>query len=487
MRAYCLTRLHALTALHQLPLNYEVVGMKEIEKEISRGALHMLAHVKVETPAAIPSRQSGGVATPDFTGYRGGSIPTYAPGMADHRTAQFPPQTLSTGGHSPVAVLPTIHEHTPLALATLATLFAPCPTVSRLPHAATCRLSALMANADGYKPDGCQQAAHMGHLPTHRHSYAHLSATLTTPQIAALLPGVPEAILSDVTSDSAPFLTGHDPPVPVDPATLVHPDVLQSILDKYSDIITDGLPPCLPPDRGIGHTILIEPGHNPPFRRNKRVSPAELAVCKEYITDLLSKGLITPSTSPYGAAVMFVAKKNGGFRVCCDWRMLNKITVKNRYPLPRIDETLDALSGATVFSSLDLCSGYFQIRITDEDAHKTAFTTPLGHYEFKVLGQGLANSPATFQSVMNRVFAKQLGKFVVIYLDDIMVFSKSPEEHAQHLEEVLSILQSEKFYADKNKCHFNCPEVEFLGHIVGRDGLKVNPKKIQTVAAWPVP
>ena len=127
---------------------------------------------------------------------------------------------------------------------------------------------------------------------------------------------------------------------------------------------------------------------------------------------------------------MFVEKPDGrGFRVVCDWRMLNKLTVKNRYPLPRIDETLDRLSGANIFSSLDLNSGYFQIRISEEDAHKTAFTTPMGHYEFKVLGQGLCNSPATFQAVMNRILGKHLHKFVVCYLDDIMVYNKTPDEH----------------------------------------------------------
>ena len=274
--------------------------------------------------------------------------------------------------------------------------------------------------------------------------------------------------------------------VPTEPPLVAEADITH-LLSQFTTVFREGLPPGLPPDRGIGHTILLEPGHNPPFRRNKRVSPAELAVCKEYIHDLLAKGLITPSTSPYGAAVMFVAKKNGGFRVCCDWRMLNKITVKNRYPLPRIDETLDALAGSSIFSSLDLCSGYFQIRISEEDAHKTAFTTPLGHFEFKVLGQGLANSPATFQSVMNRLFSKQIGRCVVVYLDDIMVYSKNPAEHLQHLTEVLTILQQETLYADINKCKINKPEVEFLGHIVGRHGLKVNPKKIEVVQTWPQP
>jgi hypothetical protein len=186
---------------------------------------------------------------------------------------------------------------------------------------------------------------------------------------------------------------------------LVREEDIKCLLEKYKHVFPEELPSGLPPDRGTGHTIRLEGNAAPPFRRNKRMSPAEYELCQLYVGDLLKKGLITPSTSPFGAPIMFVAKPKGGYRVVCDWRMLNKLTIKNRYPLPRIDETLDRLAGATVFSSLDLNSGYFQIRISEEDAHKTAFTTPIGHFEFKVLGQGLANSPATFQSVMNRIFA----------------------------------------------------------------------------------
>jgi len=155
--------------------------------------------------------------------------------------------------------------------------------------------------------------------------------------------------------------------------------------------------------------------------------------------------------------------------------------------LPRIDETLDRLAGATVFSSLDLNNGYFQIRISEDDAHTTAFTSPLGHYEFKVLGQGLCNSPATFQSVMNKIFAPHLHKFVVVYLDDVMIFSKDAESHERHLEEVLKLLDENKFLVKTSKCSFHKPEVAFLGHVVGRNGLKVDSTKIQVVKDWPVP
>jgi hypothetical protein len=268
---------------------------------------------------------------------------------------------------------------------------------------------------------------------------------------------------------------------------LVSQEKLDELLHEYRDVFPDDLPSGLPPDRNTGHTIVTEPNAVPPYRRNRRMSPIESELCNEYITDLLKKGFITPSNSPFGAPVMFIAKPAGGYRVVCDWRALNNITVKNRYPLPRIDETLDRLVGAKIFTSLDLNSGYFQIRISEEDAHKTAFTTPHGQYEFKVLGQGLANSPATFQSVMNRIFAPHLFKFCVVYLDDIMVYSKTPEEHYEHLRSVLQILREQKLYAKSSKCSFNKPEVKFLGHIVGRDGLKVDPAKCEVVRDWPKP
>ena len=280
------------------------------------------------------------------------------------------------------------------------------------------------------------------------------------------------------------------PPFPqpqVDAVGLMEPEKLAELLSRFTEVFSE-LPVGLPPDRGVGHTIRLTEHASAPFRKCNRMSPMEMELCEKFIKELLEKGFIAPSTSPFGAPIMFVEKPDGrGFRVVCDWRMLNKLTIKNRYPLPRIDETLDRLAGSSIFSTLDLNSGYFQIRISEEDAWKTAFTSPLGHYEFKVLGQGLCNSPATFQAVMNRILGKHLHKFVVCYLDDIMVYSKTPEEHYKHLETVLSILQENKFYAVKEKCSFNQPEVKFLGHIVGRNGLKVNPKKVQCVRDWPDP
>jgi hypothetical protein len=218
-----------------------------------------------------------------------------------------------------------------------------------------------------------------------------------------------------------------------------------------------------------------------------RLSPLEEAEVKRQVTDLLAKGMIEPSTSPYGAPILFVGKKDGTLRMCVDYRALNAITVKNRYPLPRIDDLFDRLSGCSVFSSLDLQQGYNQIKIAPEDVPKTAFRTPLGHFQFKVLCFGLTNAPATFQAVMNRVLAPYINRFVVVYLDDILIYSRNAEEHAEHLRLVLQALRSHKLQCRLAKCDFNRPEIAYLGHIVGRNGIRVDPKKIETVRTWPQP
>ena len=238
----------------------------------------------------------------------------------------------------------------------------------------------------------------------------------------------------------------------------------------------------LPPPRPIFHTIpLQDPNSQPPFRPTYRLSPLETREVDKQVTELLAKGYIEPSSSPFGAPILFVKKKDGTLRMVIDYRALNKLTFKNRYPLPRIDDLLDTAQGATIFSSLDLMSGYHQIRILDEDIPKTAFRTPFGHYQWRVLSFGLTNAPATFQAVMNDVFRKQLNKTVLVYLDDILVFSKSPEQHIQHLREVLQTLRDNHLFAKLSKCSFGRSEVDFLGHVLSKDGLKVDPKKTAAV------
>lgn len=173
--------------------------------------------------------------------------------------------------------------------------------------------------------------------------------------------------------------------------------------------------------------------------------------------------------------------------MCVDYRMLNKITIKNRYPLPRIDEMLDRLHGARFFTKVDLASGYHQIRIKEEDIPKTAFRTRYGHYEFTVMPFGLCNAPATFQRLMNDVFREQLDRFVIVYLDDILIYSRTWEEHKNHVRQVLEILRQHKLYAKRSKCTFVVQEVDFLGYIVSKDGIATDPKKLEAVQNWPVP
>lgn len=221
----------------------------------------------------------------------------------------------------------------------------------------------------------------------------------------------------------------------------------------FSDVLVDELPAGLPPDRGIGHTIQLEPGARAPFRPMYRLSRDELKAAEVSVKDLLLKGLIEPSTSPYGAPILFVTKKDGSLRMCIDYRALNKLTVKNRYPLPRIDDLFDKLQGAVIFSALDLASGYHQILITQqEDVQKTAFRTPLGHFGFKVLCFGLPNAPATFQAVMNRVLDPYIGKFALVCMDEVLIYSKVAADHAEHVRLVLHKLREHRLYAKRAKC-----------------------------------
>jgi hypothetical protein len=173
--------------------------------------------------------------------------------------------------------------------------------------------------------------------------------------------------------------------------------------------------------------------------------------------------------------------------LCIDYRGLNKVTIKNRYPLPRIDDLFDQLNGAVIFSKLDLHSGYHQLKVRKEDVPKTAFRTRYGHYEFLVMPFGVTNAPAVFMDLMNRIFLPYLDEFVVVFIDDILVYSKSEEDHEKHLRTVLQTLRREKLYAKPSKCEFNLRSISFLGHVVSAEGISVDPSKIQAVRDWPVP
>jgi len=215
--------------------------------------------------------------------------------------------------------------------------------------------------------------------------------------------------------------------------------------------------------------------------------PNELAELIKQLQELLDKGYIRPSTSPWGCPALFVKKKDQSLRLYVDYRLLNAVTIKNKYPLPRIDILFDQLFGARVFSKIDLRSGYHQIKIRAEDIPKTAFSTRYGLYEYLVMSFGLTNTPAHFMYLMNSVFMPELDKFVVVFIDDILIFSKNEEEHAEHLRIVLQRLREHQLYAKFSKCDFWLEEVQFLGHIISDKGISVDPSKIQDVLNWKAP
>ena len=268
----------------------------------------------------------------------------------------------------------------------------------------------------------------------------------------------------------------------IQPGAALHP-----IIQQYLDVFPDSLPQELPPQREIDHRIELEPGAGPTSRATYRMSYTELDELRKQLKELEEAGHIRPSKSPFGAPVIFVKKKDGTMRMCVDYRALNKITIKNRYPLPRIDELLDRLEGATIFSKIDLRSGYHQVRIADEDVHKTAFRTRYGHFEFKVLPFGLTNAPATFMALMHDVFRPYLDTFVIVFLDDILIYSRLRREHEDHLRKVLDLLRQHKLYGKLSKCEFFSDQVEFCGHVVSKDGVSTAQSKVESIKAFPVP
>ena len=258
------------------------------------------------------------------------------------------------------------------------------------------------------------------------------------------------------------------------------------IVREFVDVFPEDLP-GLPPARKVDFGIDLEPGTVPISKAPYRMAPAELRELKEQLQELLDKGFIRPSVSPWGALVLFVKKKDGSMRLCIDYRELNKVTIKNKYPLPRIDDLFDQLQGATVFSKIDLRSGYHQLRVRERDIPKAAFKSRYGHYEFLVMSFGLTNAPAVFMELMNRVFKEFLDTFVIVFIDDILVYSKSEADHEIHLRKVLTILRAQQLYAKFSKCEFWLSEVAFLGHVVSSKGITVDPAKIEAVMRWPQP
>ncbi|GKA49245.1 putative reverse transcriptase domain-containing protein [Tanacetum coccineum] len=258
------------------------------------------------------------------------------------------------------------------------------------------------------------------------------------------------------------------------------------IVRDFPEVFPEDLP-GLPPARPVEFQIDLIPGAAPVARAPYRLAPSEMKELSEQLQELSDKGFIRPSSSPWGAPVLFVKKKDGSFRMCIDYRELNKLTVKNRYPLPRIDDLFDQLQGSSIYSKIDLRSGYHQLRVREQDIPKTAFRTRYGHYEFQVMPFGLTNAPAVFMDLMNRVCKPYLDKFVIVFIDDILIYSKDEKEHEEHLKTILELLKKEKLYAKFSKCEFWIPKVQFLGHVIDSRGIHVDPAKIESIKDWASP
>ena len=259
----------------------------------------------------------------------------------------------------------------------------------------------------------------------------------------------------------------------------------KDLLLSYSDTFS-------PPDGTVGCTSLVRHeipllNSDPVRQRYRRIPPSQFTQVKEHVHDLLRKGIVRPSSSPYASPIVVVQKKSGEIRLCVDYRELNARTRKDAYPLPRIDESLDALSGARWFSTLDLASGYNQVPMAEPDKEKTAFCTPFGLFEFNRMPFGLCNAPGTFQRLMERIFGDQSLQSLLLYLDDIVIFSATFSQHLQRLDMVLARLRQHQLKLKLTKCCFFRTEVQYLGHVVSATGVATDPEKIRAVAEWPTP
>ncbi|MCH79693.1 Ty3/gypsy retrotransposon protein [Trifolium medium] len=283
--------------------------------------------------------------------------------------------------------------------------------------------------------------------------------------IQMINPEVPHDVLSELPSDIEPEL-----------AILLH---------TYQRVFHT--PSGLPPPREQMHEIPLQKGTTPVKVRPYRYPHSQKEQIEKMVQDMLQQGIIKPSTSPFSSPIILVKKKDGSWRFCTDYRALNQVTIKDSFPMPTVDELLDELFGAHYFSKLDLRSGYHQILVNPADCHKTAFRTHHGHYEWLVMPFGLTNAPATFQCLMNKVFQNALRKFVLVFFDDILIYSPSWHTHLEHLEWVLQVLQSNELYAKLSKCSFGQTEVDYLGHIVSGSGVHMDVNKIKDVLQWPTP
>lgn len=260
---------------------------------------------------------------------------------------------------------------------------------------------------------------------------------------------------------------------------------IEKVLANFEDVFEE--PKMLPPTRDCDHTIPLVPGAKPVNVRPYRLPHNQKNAMEELVKQLISSNTIKPSMSPYSSPAILVKKKDGSWRMCIDYRQLNSNTIKNKYPIPVIEDLLDELHGSKYFSKIDLRSGYHQIRMDVKDVPKTSFSTHMGHFEFVVMPFGLTNAPATFQVLMNRILAEHLRKFVLVFFDDILIYSKTLQEHVEHVSKAMEILRTNQLFAKRSKCVFGQRQVEYLGYVISDAGVATDPEKIRAVREWPTP
>jgi hypothetical protein len=260
---------------------------------------------------------------------------------------------------------------------------------------------------------------------------------------------------------------------------------IETLLQEFAGIFASSK--SLPPKREHDHQIPLQPNSKPPNVRHYRVPHKQKDEVDKLIPAMLKEELIRPSHSPYASPTILVRKKDESWRMCVDYRELNSQTIKNKFPIPVIEDLLDELHGTRIFNKLDLKSGYHQIRMKKEDIHKTPFRTYLGHFEFLVMPFGLTNAPATFQALLNTIFAAYLRKFVLVFFDDILIYNKSEQEHVDHLKLVLQTLRQHELTTNISKCLFATEKVEYLGHIITGQGVATNPSNIEAIQKWNTP
>lgn len=263
------------------------------------------------------------------------------------------------------------------------------------------------------------------------------------------------------------------------------PPEIAAVIEKYQELFST--PQGLPPKRPFDHSIPLLPRATAFRLRPYRYTPHQKNEIERQIQEMLESGIIQQSSSPFASPVLLVKKKDGEWRLCVDYRRLNAYTVKNRFPMPVFDEITDELGGATIFTKLDHRAGYHQIRIQEGEEYKTAFQTHNGHYEYKVMPFGLTGAPATFQDFMNHILSPLLRKCVVVFLDDILVYSDTLEHHVQHLEQVFQILVQNQLKLKQSKCRFGQDTLEFLGHVISAGGISTDPAKVTVIKNWPPP